>query len=245
MTFPTAAPDPTAVMGRRVVAALIDITLVVGLLLVVWFSQAVNEPLPAGATYGATCTALTKELGTTTPCVELGSRVYYVGDADRAATISWGFVVATFLIFGVIQGLTGRTVGKVIIGLRTVGEDGHVPGVGRGILRGLFWLVDGPFVLFLPIGIVGFICALTTPGHRRVGDMASRTFVVTKAAAGAPVVVPGLTVPSPVGAFVHQPEPQWDEARGAYILWDSDQQAWLVWEEPTRRWVVIPGRKTP
>ncbi|MSO87906.1 MAG: RDD family protein [Acidimicrobiia bacterium] len=245
MTFPTDAPDPTAVMGRRVVAALIDVTLVVGLLLVVWFGQAVNEPLPAGAAYGATCTDLTEDLRANTQCVELGSRVYYVSDPDRAATISLGFLVTTFLIFGVIQGLTGRTVGKVIMGLRTVGEDGHVPGIGRGILRGLFWLVDGPFVLFLPIGIVGFICALTTPGHRRVGDMASHTFVITKAAAGVPVVVPGLTVPSPVGAFVHQPGPQWDEARGAYIQWDPDQQAWLVWEEPTRRWVVIPERKQP
>lgn len=237
--------DPTAVMGRRVAAALIDVTLAVGLLLLVWFSQTVSEPLPAGADYGVTCAAIQEERADTTPCIELESQVYYINDPWRSAAISYGFLAATFLIFGVIQGLTGRTLGKVIMGLRTVRPDGLVPGIGRGTLRGLFWLVDGPFILFLPIGIVGFICALTTPGHRRVGDMASRTFVVAKAAVGAPIVVPGLTVPSPAGVFVHEPVPQWDEARGAYIQWDPDQQVWLEWEEPTRQWVVIAGQSQP
>jgi hypothetical protein len=48
--------------------------------------------------------------------------------------------------------------------------------------------VDG-----LCAGLVGFIVALTSRGHRRVGDMAAKTFVVGGQYMGYPVAVPGMT----------------------------------------------------
>ena len=52
-------------------------------------------------------------------------------------------------------------------------------------MRWLLWIVDG-FPYVIP-GLTGFIVALTTAGHRRVGDMAAKTFVVKRAAAGTPI----------------------------------------------------------
>src|SRR3546814_18146228 len=75
-----------------------------------------------------------------------------------------------------------------------VGEDGRAPGLGKALLRWVLWVLDGfPYVLPL----VGGIVALTTVGHRRVGDMAAKTFVVDRGAMGSPIVVPGLTAPPP------------------------------------------------
>src|SRR3546814_11777769 len=74
-----------------------------------------------------------------------------------------------------------------------VGEDGRAPGLGKALLRWVLWVLDGfPYVLPL----VGGIVALTTVGHRRVGDMAAKTFVVDRGAMGSPIVVPGLTAPA-------------------------------------------------
>ena len=67
----------------------------------------------------------------------------------------------------------------------------------KALVRWVLWIVDG-FPYFLPL--VGFIVGLTTVGHRRVGDMAAKTFVVRRAAMGSPIVVPGLTAPpAPAG----------------------------------------------
>ena len=73
-------------------------------------------------------------------------------------------------------------------------EDGSVVGIPKAFIRWVLLLVDGQ-----PCGIplVGFITALTTQGHRRVGDMAAKTFVVRSSAVGSPIVVPGMTAPPP------------------------------------------------
>ena len=97
----------------------------------------------------------------------------------------------SLLYLVVLQGLTGKTVGKLTTGIRTVREDGQVPGIGKALIRWLLLIVDD-FPYFIPM-LVGFVCALSSAGHRRVGDMGAKTFVVVKAAAGQPIAVPGLT----------------------------------------------------
>jgi uncharacterized RDD family membrane protein YckC len=149
----------------------------------------------------------------------------------------------------VLQAFTGFTPGKLITGVRTVREDGRPPGFGKALVRWLLWIVDG-FPYFLPL--VGFIVGGTTVGHRRVGDMVAKTFVVRAAAAGSPVIVPGLTAPpaptgwgapsAPVPASPPTDRPQWDEGRGTYIQWDPAQQSWMQWSEATRTWSPIPGQ---
>jgi hypothetical protein len=100
--------------------------------------------------------------------------------------------VASFLLFVVLQGLTGFTPGKLLTGIRNVREDGRAPGILKAFVRWILWIVDG-FPYIFPL--VGLITALSTPGHRRVGDMAAKTFVVRRAAMGSPILVPGMTAP--------------------------------------------------
>ncbi len=106
---------------------------------------------------------------------------------------------------------------------------------------------------------VGFIVALTTIGHRRVGDMVAKTYVVRASAAGQPILIAGLTAPpvvaegapawsaggapyAPAPAPTAKHGPQWDEARSTYIQWDPTATAWMQWDESARTWNRIPGQ---
>lgn len=186
---------------------------------------------------------------------DVNDRVYFADSTNPAATLYyWG---GTFLLLVVLQGLTGWTPGKLLTGIRTVREDGRPAGLVKAFVRWFLWIVDAfPYV----VPLLGFIVALTTTGHRRVGDMVAKTFVVRASAAGRPVVVAGLTpgvpaadglgpsgpwaapasTPSPVSPTASGP--QWDPARNTYIQWDATQRTWLQWDEATRAWSPIPGQ---
>ncbi len=228
--------DPTAVFGRRVLAALIDAALI--LIPVIMLVTASFEYLDARglevngepATGEEFCDQVLERNGVCADLSEIDSveRVYFSdGDGDGSATLLyWG---ATFAMLVVLQGFTGWTVGKLVTGIRVVREDGRPPGVVKALVRWLLWVVDA-FPYFLPL--VGFIVGLTTVGHRRVGDMAAKTFVVRSSAAGSPIVVPGLTATN---------APQWDEARSTYIQWDPAQGSWVQWNEASKTWSPIAG----
>lgn len=237
---PGAVPaDPTKVMGRRVVAALVDGLLVFVPAAAIASSQFEYIELGSQEMSGSEfCDQYLEEQGGI--CFHLDDTVYF----DEGTVIpSLALVGIALLFFVVLQGLTGWTVGKLITGIRNVREDGRPPGLGRAFVRWALWIVDGlPFA-----GLVGFITGLTTTGHRRVGDMVAKTFVVRSDAAGAPIVVPGLTAPPGSGAWttaVPAPTaregPQWDEARGTYIQWDPEQAAWMQWDDAGKAWNPIP-----
>lgn len=256
MAYPVAT-DPTAVVGRRVLAALIDGALIfipVIMLATSAFEYYEEANLPVSGTEFCD-TYFDQQNGM---CVDAGDRVYFSDDSTTGASgLLWG---ATLLLFVLLQGITGWTPGKLICGVRCVGEDGRPPGLLKALVRWLLWIVDGfPYVAPL----VGLIVGLTTVGHRRVGDMAAKTFVVGKAAAGSPIVVAGLTAPAPGAARAWDGPsaagwaspaspptptapatdgPQWDEARGTYIQWDPAQGAWMQWDDGTKVWSRIPGR---
>lgn len=83
------------------------------------------------------------------------------------------FVVA-LLYFVLMEGLIGRTVGKMIAGIRVVDEaTGTPPGIGRAAIRTLLRLIDGLFAY-----LVGFIIVMSSRRRRRLGDMAAKTLVV-------------------------------------------------------------------
>lgn len=75
--------------------------------------------------------------------------------------------------FVVVEGLSGRTLGKMLWDIEVVrAEDGGPPGLGRAALRALLFLaVDG---------LAGVFVILTSPHHQRLGDMAANTLVVRK-----------------------------------------------------------------
>jgi uncharacterized RDD family membrane protein YckC len=129
--------------------------------------------------------ALTETLGG--PC--FGGGVEINGECrgfiEESKQDTWYLLVAlnTLLSIGVLwimQGLTGKTPGKAVVGIKVVNAEGNPPGVGRAALRSILGIVDAfPYFLWY---LVGFIVALTSERNQRVGDMAAGTFVVDKKA---------------------------------------------------------------
>lgn len=73
------------------------------------------------------------------------------------------------------EALTGMTVGKRIVGIRVVEEDGTHVGFGAAVVRNLLRLVDGLFFY-----LVGALFAFTSPQGQRLGDRAAHTVVVRR-----------------------------------------------------------------
>jgi uncharacterized RDD family membrane protein YckC len=73
-------------------------------------------------------------------------------------------VLAGFLYHGWLQGRTGWTVGKWLMGLRLVGqEDGRPPGTWRAIQRYLTLIIE-------ITGLIGLVAARSSPTRQRLGD---------------------------------------------------------------------------
>ncbi|MEV4704431.1 RDD family protein [Actinoplanes sp. NPDC049316] len=85
----------------------------------------------------------------------------------------WLFVVAA-LYYIVLEGLTGRTAGKLITGIRVVdAQTGAHPGLLSGVVRTLLRLIDG-----IAGYLVALIVVVNSKNRRRLGDMAAKTLVV-------------------------------------------------------------------
>jgi hypothetical protein len=179
------AADPTAVMGRRVAAWVVDSVIILAPS-VALFTNELEFLEESDLDQSGTDFCEDYMDRNEGVCVDAGDRVYF---SDGVPVAPWiAFLGLSVLIYVLIQGLKGWTPGKLLFGIRTVAEDGRVPGIGRAIIRWLFLIVDG-----LCLGLVGFIVALTSRGHRRVGDMAAKTFVVGGQYMGYPIAVPGMT----------------------------------------------------
>lgn len=269
MAAPQLVSDPTAVFGRRVVATLVDgaIVFVPTVAAVTAQFEYLTLDQLGGVDPQQYCDDyMQQRQGVCVNTAEVNDRVYFNdGGMTGGGLVFWGL---GFLLLVVLQGITGWSIGKLLTGIRVVRADGRPPGIGKALVRWLLWVVDGQ-----PCGLplVGFITGLTTTGHRRVGDMVAKTFVVRASAAGTPVSVPGLTAPppSPVVTYANAPwtgpgpsspspslsppsaptptaadpaGPQWDAARNTYIQWDPSQSRWLQWDEVARTWSPIPDQ---
>lgn len=70
----------------------------------------------------------------------------------------------------------GGTLGKRIMGMRIIDDQGNKPGLGKSLVRNLLRLVDMlPFFY-----IVGAIVASSSPTKQRVGDKVAKTYVVAR-----------------------------------------------------------------
>ena len=180
-------PDPTKVVGRRVVAAIIDflIVLIPAILLITATFEYTDV---ADLSHERRAVLQTYEDQTDGVCYnaeDLDDRVYYSDDSNLYGP---GYLwISSFLFLVVLQAFTGWSPGKLLLGLRVVREDGSKPGFLKALARWVLWIVD-LFPYIIP-GLTGFIVALSTPGHRRVGDYGARTFVVKRAAAGTPITI--------------------------------------------------------
>src|SRR4051794_1222590 len=114
--------DPTNVVGRRVLALLID-----GLLLTILF--AVVFLLFADSQ---------EATGSNRINVTIGDTHYGVG-GGKAALLYGLELLINFIYFVVIQGRTGATIGKALLGIRVQQEDGDFPpGILRCLVRWFF-----------------------------------------------------------------------------------------------------------
>lgn len=208
--------DPTAVMGRRILAYVVDgiIALVLlGVILVPMAnSLAQKQDFGSAAQAEIACerannTARDGESFSVASggsfCANVNETAYFF-DSDavsdlqgRYYLVAFGFGIANFIL---LQGLVGGSLGKLVTGIRVVRADGRVANIGWQALRWVILLVEGAFCF-----LIGLITASTTKGHRRVGDMAAGTFVVRRSQVGQPLVVPGVTAPAHQAYQPYQP----------------------------------------
>jgi uncharacterized RDD family membrane protein YckC len=77
--------------------------------------------------------------------------------------------------YTVCEAAAGATLGKRMVGIRVVGEDGEHVTFGAALVRNLVRIVDSLFFY-----LVGFMFALTSKRGQRLGDRAARTIVVRR-----------------------------------------------------------------
>ena len=141
-------PEP-ADIARRILAAVIDIAVII--VAFVFYSMVFGE---------------------TTSASDDGSTGFTVNLEGNALL---GFLVLAFLYFFALEAMFGKTLGKLLTGLRVVALDnGYLP--PKVLLRTLCRLVDGLPAFYL----IGFIVMLTNKNRQRIGDLAGGT-VVTRA----------------------------------------------------------------
>ena len=202
---PSTAGDPTAVMGRRTLAWVLDLLIYWALAVALYAFLAAPVDIPAGFGLDACESLRLQDPDAASGCLDLGDTAYVTSTADNLVQTLFGFLY--FAFFVVLQGLTGGSPGKWLTGLRVVDEQGEVAGIGRSLLRTLLWVVDAaPWC----IPLVGFIVGLTSTGHRRVGDLAAKTYVVRRSAVGTPPM--GAVAVAPAGAWGAPPPPSWQPA---------------------------------
>jgi uncharacterized RDD family membrane protein YckC len=181
-------PFPTKVVGRRVVAFIID-GLILGVIETALFFAFAKKDVSVGngANAGDTIYGNFRISGTKYSIVGSDFLIYL------------GILLVIFLIYScLIPGLRGWTIGKLIVGIRIVREDGRFAGFWRNLVRELLWIVDD-FPYFIPY-LTGFITAMVSSRNQRVGDMVAGTFVVRKDAVGQPVPpAPGQAAPAGYG----------------------------------------------
>ena len=107
------------------------------------------------------------------------------------------FHIALWLLRGAVEGMTGWSPGKLLMGIRVVSAAGSKIGSPKGVLRTLLLPIDG-FPWGAPMLIAMFV-ASNTQRQQRLGDIAAESFVVHKAAIGQFVTQPvALSTPLPV-----------------------------------------------
>ncbi len=99
--------------------------------------------------------------------------------AAMAFGMAW--MIVSFLLFSLMEGIGGWTPGKRLCGIAVTGDDLRPCGFGRGLLRNVCRLADCMFGYLPGIALVGF-----TQKRQRLGDLASRTIVVERASLSAP-----------------------------------------------------------
>lgn len=273
------AADPTGVMGLRIAAFAIDLGVIfvisVAVMLAAFFTMAQRSPASqvtcnsGGLNLSASINANTDAEGRLKPqfCVQDGNDVLYIPAADEG-TFSSTFYLSGFLVgvadLVVLQGLTGSSLGKLLVGLKVIRGDGGPVGVARALVRYLFLAIDAGCCF-----VIGAATSFTSAGHRRVGDMVAQTLVVSKrwvptppnpspppmvpGAAPSPFGTPGAqgppTMPAQPPTIGQAPPVQWPQpgeaarpsddpsSGGDGPFWDAARDTYILYDRSAGAWV--------
>lgn len=183
------------------------------------------------------------------------------------SVITWVVVLVIVVANAVVlQGLTGASVGKKMIGIAVVDDEGRVCGIGKATVRWLLWIVDA-FPWCFPA--VGLITCFSSKDSQRVGDRVAGTYVVDKSFVGSPPFalafpadpdqppyrlntmsayqtgpVNAPTTPAPGTA--HEPPPAAPEGYeaspakpGNEPVWDPERNTYVRWDARYNRWLAF------
>ena len=100
---------------------------------------------------------------------------YANAGVDVGGNAFWLLLALGVGYYVVSEATTGMTVGKGIVGIRVVGEDGRHVTIGAALVRNLVRIVDALFFY-----LVGFVFAAMSPRQQRLGDRAAHTVVVRR-----------------------------------------------------------------
>lgn len=157
---------------RRFVALVIDGFVFLGISIVI------------GLLAGAATTTSTTSDGTHTVYLQIGNGPMFTA------------VVLFFAYYVLCEGLFGRTLGKRILSLRVVTEDGSPIYLGAAFLRNLLRIIDGLFFY-----LVAAISVWASPTRQRLGDRAAHTYVVLDSGSTYPRRAPTTTEWRPPPAY--------------------------------------------
>jgi uncharacterized RDD family membrane protein YckC len=94
---------------------------------------------------------------------------------DVGGRTAWLLLALGLGYYVFCEAATGATLGKRMVGIQVIGEDGEQLTFGASVVRNLLRLVDCLFFY-----LVGAIFALTSPHGQRLGDRAAHTLVVRR-----------------------------------------------------------------
>jgi uncharacterized RDD family membrane protein YckC len=121
------------------------------------------------------------------------------GGLDDASTAAIGLVVTIGVIVGyptVFETLSrGRTLGKLALGLRVVGDDGGPERFRQALVRALAGVIE----IWALAGAPALITSLLSVKGKRLGDLFAGTFVIQERLKAAPGTA--ITMPPPLAAW--------------------------------------------
>ncbi|KRE62175.1 RDD family protein [Nostocoides sp. Soil756] len=128
----------------------------------------------------------------------VGVLVAETSDAVATAMQLVGVVVVTVGLPATVETLTrGRTLGKLVMGLRVVRDDGGPITSRHAITRALVGFVE----IYVLSGIPSLVTSVVNPRCKRLGDLAAGTYVVTQRSRMRLTAPPQM--PAPLAAWAH------------------------------------------
>lgn len=86
-------------------------------------------------------------------------------------------ILSVILVYySLLEGLTGYTWGKLIMGIKVLNKDLSIPGFLKGILRTVIKILE--FSPFLAFGLITILFIFISKNKRRLGDIFTNTYIV-------------------------------------------------------------------